>query len=172
MKRAIYLALILSPASALADPYFVDSEWGDAILSDEKCWVGDGKHALIASAKEFQKVSILGCWEEKDGYVYIWWKKSVGADESQITIDKSERVEVPGTLQKNKVSEDKASEVKELIEGEEGLSDQCRGGSGDDPETEAACEEREEVLVKLQGLGWCWGPQDAIEAEKSWVRCR
>lgn len=63
-------------------------------------------------------------------------------------------------------------EVTKLIENIGILNDQCSGGSGDDPKTEMACEEIEQEMNKLQGLGWCWGPDNAIEAEKNWVKCK
>lgn len=62
--------------------------------------------------------------------------------------------------------------VRKLIDEEASLNDQCRGGSGDNPSTMAACDKREAVLRKIKAQGWCWGPDDAVGADKGWVRCR
>ena len=65
----------------------------------------------------------------------------------------------------------KSAKVQRLIEKEEAFNATCRGGSGDSPETMAACDKRDNVLKQIQSMGWCWGPDDAIEADKDWVRC-
>lgn len=51
------------------------------------------------------------------------------------------------------------------------LDDQCRGGSGDVPSTQRACDQREKLLPKLTKLGWCWGHANDIDADRDWVRC-
>ncbi|MBS4049990.1 MAG: hypothetical protein KGZ69_02155 [Methylomonas sp.] len=61
--------------------------------------------------------------------------------------------------------------AKSLIDKEELLNDECRGGNGDDPKTMAACDERDKVFNKLKEIGWCWGPDDAIGADKKWIPC-
>ncbi len=60
-------------------------------------------------------------------------------------------------------------DVKTLIDKEETLNDKCRGGSGDDPETISACDERDHIFKEIEKKGWYWGPDDAIEADKHWV---
>lgn len=50
------------------------------------------------------------------------------------------------------------------------LDEKCRG-EGDKPSTMVACNRRDSINVKLNRLGWCWGPDDAVEADKQWVRC-
>ena len=49
--------------------------------------------------------------------------------------------------------------------------DSCRGGSGDDKATWAACERRDSLVENLTKLGWCLGPEDAAAYEKSWQPC-
>lgn len=61
---------------------------------------------------------------------------------------------------------------KALIDQVEKLNDQCRGGSGDDPKTLQACDQREAAMEQVQKSGWCWGPESAIGAEKHWIRCK
>lgn len=74
----------------------------------------------------------------------------------------------PGEKYKEKIEEN----TKILIEKIESLNDLCRGGSGDDPKTEKACEEIDSVMKKLESSGWCWGPDSAIEADKKWIKCK
>ena len=52
------------------------------------------------------------------------------------------------------------------------LNDKCRGGSGDSPDTIAACEQRDELIGELKRLGWCYGPDYEIEAKKRWLLCK
>lgn len=47
----------------------------------------------------------------------------------------------------------------------------CRGGSGDDPKTELACEEREAYSTRLGQLGWCYGKQGEYGYQHQWHRC-
>jgi hypothetical protein len=64
--------------------------------------------------------------------------------------------------------------VRALLKTEHRLDDKCRGGSGDSPATQKACEQRDAIVVKLQKLGWCFGNGDPnqIEADKFWQKCR
>ena len=34
-----------------------------------------------------------------------------------------------------------------------------------------ACDMREKAAEELQRMGWCWGPNDAIGADKHWIKC-
>jgi hypothetical protein len=60
---------------------------------------------------------------------------------------------------------------KALIVRIEKLNGQCRGGSGDDPKTQQACDQREAAMMQAKNSGWCWGPDSAIGSEKHWIRC-
>ncbi|KAF1003692.1 MAG: hypothetical protein GAK36_00200 [Pseudomonas sp.] len=51
------------------------------------------------------------------------------------------------------------------------LNEACRGGSGDSPETQRYCDRRDEAYSEIESRGWCWGPDDAIGADKSWIAC-
>ena len=64
-----------------------------------------------------------------------------------------------------------ADDVASLLARERKLNDRCRGGSGDDPATMKACDERDVLVKKLQARGWCWGREDQIEADKKWEQC-
>lgn len=47
----------------------------------------------------------------------------------------------------------------------------CRGGSGDDPETFAACGARDYAGYLLGQLGWCLGREGQVGAEEAWHPC-
>ncbi len=66
---------------------------------------------------------------------------------------------------------DDEEHVNALKKREDQLNDKCRGGSGDDPATEKACDDRDKVFAQLKDAGWCWGTPDQIEADKTWVKC-
>lgn len=48
---------------------------------------------------------------------------------------------------------------------------QCRGGSGHDPKTFAACDERDAYGKRLAQLGWCYGRKGELGYQMSWHRC-
>lgn len=48
---------------------------------------------------------------------------------------------------------------------------QCRGGSGDNPKTHLACEEREAYGKRLGQLGWCYGKVGEFGYQNKWHRC-
>ena len=52
------------------------------------------------------------------------------------------------------------------------LNSLCRGGSGDDPRTIAACKKRDAVSRALGGMGWCFGKEGEFEYQKQWHRCQ
>ncbi|NSZ00935.1 hypothetical protein G6M70_12800 [Agrobacterium tumefaciens] len=47
----------------------------------------------------------------------------------------------------------------------------CRGGSGDLPETNVACERREAISDKLQTVGWCYGREGEYGYQMRWHVC-
>lgn len=51
------------------------------------------------------------------------------------------------------------------------LNSACRGGSGDDPRTRAACSRRDRLTVRLKRMGWCYGLPNDIGADRFWRRC-
>lgn len=62
-------------------------------------------------------------------------------------------------------------DVAQLIASEQKLNDKCRGGSGDDPATQKACDQRDALDKKLQSRGWCYGRPDQAEYQKTWQPC-
>lgn len=64
--------------------------------------------------------------------------------------------------------------VSEMITAVEDLNGRCRGGSGDDPATMVACDQRDQMMDALKVEGMCWGnPNDPNEigADKTWRPC-
>ena len=59
-----------------------------------------------------------------------------------------------------------------LIADEARLNNECRDGSGDNPKTMKACEERDVLFQKIKAKGLCWGHEGQIEADKAWSRVR
>ncbi|MDX0850131.1 hypothetical protein GOD74_17150 [Sinorhizobium medicae] len=59
--------------------------------------------------------------------------------------------------------------VQDLIEQWAQLTDDCRGGRGDDPETMKQCDKRSEVSERLEVLGYCYEGEDNATSE--WRRC-
>ncbi|TCP80790.1 hypothetical protein C8J31_11430 [Rhizobium sp. PP-CC-2G-626] len=48
---------------------------------------------------------------------------------------------------------------------------ECRGGSGDRPETLAACERRGATDAKLRSVGWCYGREGESGYQMDWHAC-
>lgn len=59
----------------------------------------------------------------------------------------------------------------DLLKKVEALNGKCRGGSGSDPATMTACDQRDAIVTVLKERGWCWGPSNVAEYQKSWQRC-
>lgn len=53
----------------------------------------------------------------------------------------------------------------------EKLNEQCRGGSGDSPLTQKACDERDKLISGLGKKGWCYGHEGQASYERQWERC-
>ncbi len=51
------------------------------------------------------------------------------------------------------------------------LNSQCRGGSGDDPKTQRACDRREEVGKQIDQAGWCYGREGQMGYQMQWHAC-
>lgn len=62
-------------------------------------------------------------------------------------------------------------DIAALIAREEELNDKCRGGSGDNPATMKACDERDVLVKQLKAKGWCWGREDQYGYQKYWQKC-
>lgn len=59
-------------------------------------------------------------------------------------------------------------DVAALISKEEELNDKCRDNA---PGFDFACAKRSVIFNKIMEKGWCWGPNDTDEADKSWIQC-
>jgi hypothetical protein len=47
----------------------------------------------------------------------------------------------------------------------------CRGNSGDDPETWKACGRRDAIGAKLDKIGWCFGRKGEAGYQHQWHLC-
>lgn len=59
-----------------------------------------------------------------------------------------------------------AQDANQLMGAFEKLNDKCRGGAGDSPATQSACDKRDSVYADLKSLGWCYEPRPG-----TWQRC-
>lgn len=65
-----------------------------------------------------------------------------------------------------------AAQAEASIDQWKALNSQCRGGSGDDPATQRACDQRDALTRKLGEAGWCFGHKDDPDAAAyQWHRC-
>jgi hypothetical protein len=65
-----------------------------------------------------------------------------------------------------------ATQAKASIAQWKALNSQCRGGSGDDPATQRACDQRDALTRQLAETGWCFGRKDDPDAAAyQWHRC-
>lgn len=51
------------------------------------------------------------------------------------------------------------------------LNSECRGRSGDLPETQAACARRDRLTARLERMGWCYGLPGEPSYKRFWRRC-
>ena len=51
------------------------------------------------------------------------------------------------------------------------LNEKCRGGSGDDPKTMQACDQRDALSDKLEKAGYCYGEFAEYGFQSSWAKC-
>ncbi|MBU1360910.1 MAG: hypothetical protein KJ901_19400 [Gammaproteobacteria bacterium] len=61
--------------------------------------------------------------------------------------------------------------VQTLISQVDVLNERCRGGSGDDPATMMACDQRDALGARVALAGWCWGNDRQYGFEKKWQPC-
>lgn len=50
-------------------------------------------------------------------------------------------------------------------------NDACRGGAGDDPDTDRACKRREAAGNRLRAAGLCYGRTGEFGYQQDWHRC-
>lgn len=60
---------------------------------------------------------------------------------------------------------------EELIEEWDIADEDCRGGSGDDPATQEACELRTALSERLEKAGWCFGKKNQAHSAYRWHKC-
>lgn len=67
-----------------------------------------------------------------------------------------------------------SAEVQSLIEKSETLDDKCRGGSGNNPSTMKACDQRDKVIASIEKKGWCFGSLNRDDAGYNyrWIPCK
>jgi hypothetical protein len=63
------------------------------------------------------------------------------------------------------------AEEQNLITEAANINSQCRGGSGDDPMTDWACENRDSYYERLRKIGICFGREGQYGAEMDFHRC-
>jgi len=64
------------------------------------------------------------------------------------------------------------AEVKSLIAQAEKLNNKCRGVWGNLSDGQKACNSRDEISLKLMTLGWCYGHDGQIGADRKWEECQ
>lgn len=62
-------------------------------------------------------------------------------------------------------------DVAELVAASQAENELCRDQPGGSSISDSACARRDELSRQLAHKGWCWGPDDAIEADKRWMKC-
>jgi hypothetical protein len=65
----------------------------------------------------------------------------------------------------------KGWEVRNMIRSYDLLNEVCRGSSGDNPSSGAACNARLAIVVSLNSIGWCNGKRNQSAPEMKWHKC-
>jgi hypothetical protein len=79
---------------------------------------------------------------------------------------------VPDEAPSDGVPADAPPAVASLIRQWYDENDRCRGGSGDDPATGRACDERTLTDDKIDALDWCYGEDAEYGYQAKWARCK
>ena len=66
---------------------------------------------------------------------------------------------------------DRRADEDPMVISYERLNDECRGGSGDDPQTITTCEQRQALGRKLDARGLCKGRDDEAGYQMQWHPC-
>lgn len=61
--------------------------------------------------------------------------------------------------------------AKSMIADWSDLNGRCRGGSGNDPRTMSACDDRDALSANLDATGWCHGKVGEWVGDAKWHRC-
>lgn len=62
--------------------------------------------------------------------------------------------------------------IEELKQQQLTLNEQCRGGAGGAPETDFACNRRDQVTAKLEAADVCWGNNGEPPERRGWRSCK
>jgi hypothetical protein len=95
-------------------------------------------------------------------------KTSSGAATFELTFN-TDRREI--SRETGKVLKSTAVNVSALINRWQDENGRCRGGSGDDPKTYQACDERSATGNKLAEAGWCYGREGEAGYQMEWHPC-
>lgn len=181
---AVALGLVLTPTHAEMVAQHIDpiSKRTGIVyqLSDTQC--KDGSYRVLISTTDtysFPAASMYGdgCWSVSKGKIHIIAKSFTDGTAINISYDATlfkagnEKVDW-SKFTRDPESEGPSGKAKALIDRANQLNDRCRGGSGDDPKTMQACEQREAAMAQVSKAGWCWGPSDAPGYQQRWIRCR
>lgn len=77
----------------------------------------------------------------------------------------------PSQEQSPKNERKKATPPTRLIRQWQIANENCRGGSGDDPQTERACNARDALYRQLGAAKWCYGKNGQSGYQYKWHRC-
>jgi ribosomal protein L32 len=115
-----------------------------------------GEAAIANAMKDPQKVKLMECAGVK------------------VSKDPQPAGHPPSTEECAQIEQDAGippDDVAKLITREKAVDEKCRGGSGDDTNTQTACNERDALFSEIKSKGWCWGPDNKAEYQKDWMPC-
>lgn len=93
IRRVLFVAMVAFVAnSSFAGSRYIETPSEQIILQEAKCKTGGQEAMLISKSRGGGG---YGCWEEKDGYVYVKWTTSIGADGSTLRLDTIIRYKAP-----------------------------------------------------------------------------
>ena len=121
---------------------------------------------------------LLGCWKVERGRIHVRWWAYVFRYEVNLRSESSTSRLYPAKEEYFDIPDDMdfplgspPSEVYALIKTIDELYSKCRDGSGDDSETEKACNETRAVHNKIEESGWCQGPFNIPWHQQRWIPC-
>jgi hypothetical protein len=95
-------------------------------------------------------------------------RSSNGVARSEFDVDVTE---LKISREAGSVVEGQAANASTMLYRWQQQDEQCRGGSGDSPETWEACEARAYTQLSLEAAGWCYGWPGQAGYEQDWRRC-
>lgn len=166
--------LLLAVTATLSLPvqainHYIETPTESIVLQDSKCKTGGFEATLIE--KRPNGLVGYGCWELREGQVQVRWTTSIGPTGSVLPTNFVAKYPTPKSLF-TESSVQRPGPDKGLVDRLDALKEQCRGGRGDMPATVQACKRRDDLIAKLEESGWCWGPPEASQIEKRWLRCK